>query len=61
MTEDAPKYEPKVLDFPTPVTRLWILNDVAVTSSFRKPNKWRRFWYWALLGWRWTDIDEEGK
>jgi hypothetical protein len=20
-----------------------------------KPNRWRRFWYWALLGWIWRD------
>lgn len=20
-----------------------------------RPNWWRRFWYWALLGWQWTD------
>ena len=19
------------------------------------PNPWRRFWYWVLLGWRWSN------
>ena len=22
----------------------------------RRPNCWRRFWYWALLGWRWEEV-----
>ena len=21
------------------------------------PNAWRRFWYWALLGWRWESVE----
>ena len=21
------------------------------------PGSWRRFWYWALLGWKWERID----
>ena len=21
-----------------------------------KPGPWRRFWYWALLGWTWEDL-----
>ncbi len=22
-------------------------------DAFQMPNAWWRFWYWALLGWRW--------
>lgn len=22
----------------------------------RIPNRWRRFWYWALLGWKWEKV-----
>ena len=28
--------------------------------STPRPNWFRRFWYWALLGWKWEAI-EEGK
>jgi len=21
-----------------------------------RPNLWRRFWYWALLGWKWEKV-----
>jgi hypothetical protein len=24
-----------------------------VTEKQGWPNTWRRFWYWALLGWKW--------
>lgn len=24
----------------------------------RRPNAWRRFWTWALLGWRWHQYPE---
>jgi len=32
-----------------------------ITPEFRvqckhRPNAWRRFWYWALLGWRWERL-----
>lgn len=23
-----------------------------------KPNRWRRMWYWILLGWKWEDVDD---
>ena len=26
-----------------------------ITRHLSKPNRWRRFWHWALLGWRWVD------
>ena len=41
-----------------PVTRLSIQDDVILIGTSRPlPNRWRRFWYWALLGWRWERID----
>lgn len=24
-------------------------------ATLRKPNLWRRFWFWALLGWVWRE------
>ena len=24
-------------------------------AFYRRPNLWRRFWYWALLGWEFED------
>ena len=27
----------------------------SITQPSSKPNRWRRFWHWALLGWRWVD------
>ena len=27
----------------------------SITQPSSKPNRWRRFWHWALLGWRWID------
>lgn len=33
-----------------------------VTAEFRVftkdpvPNRWRRFWHWALLGWKWERL-----
>ena len=29
--------------------------EYALRFTKPKPNRWRRFWYWALLGWRWID------
>lgn len=23
---------------------------------YHKPNRWQRFWYMALLGWKWEDV-----
>lgn len=27
-----------------------------VMSEHTMPNRWRRFWYWALLGWTWEKV-----
>lgn len=27
-----------------------------IVESTVYPNAWRRFWYWALLGWRWEKV-----
>ena len=24
-----------------------------------RPRLWHRFWYWALLGWRWREEDKK--
>lgn len=28
------------------------IDSFTLLAFHRKPNAWRRFWYWALLGWR---------
>ncbi len=39
-------------------SRLRVHNDVIVVEGPRlRPNAWRRFWYWALLGWKWESIE----
>ena len=31
-------------------------NGVRVGFIARRPNVWRRFWHWALLGWKWENL-----
>lgn len=43
---------------PPPVRgRVHICEDAIVIDSEVYPNAWRRFWYWALLGWRWERVE----
>jgi hypothetical protein len=39
------------------LSRLIIWPDLSVTLTTPKPNRWIRFWHWALLGWRWEDVE----
>lgn len=50
MNIEIPKFE----------STLFIHDDDGIICQFPKPkpNWWWRFWYWALLGWKWKDIDE---
>lgn len=52
---------------PNPNYRLHIVNPpprsiLTITPQFKieyhetPPNRWRRFWYWALLGWKWEKV-----
>jgi len=34
-------------------------NDMVFTLTGPVPNWWRRFWYWALLGWKWERIESD--
>lgn len=51
-----------VLDEPIyadPKSTLAIHGDsILLHFNDEKPNRWRRFWCWALLGWRWSDYEE---
>ncbi len=29
---------------------------MTIESPLERPNPWRRFWYWALLGWKWEAL-----
>jgi hypothetical protein len=31
---------------------------IFISSTDPVPNRWRRFWYWALLGWEWRPVTE---
>jgi hypothetical protein len=32
---------------------------LTIDSTIRRPNWFRRFWYWALLGWTWKDLTKK--
>ena len=40
---------------PPPILSVLTIADGAMTVASCKPmpGRWRRFWYWALLGWTW--------
>ncbi len=38
-------------------TVLHIMPDFHIHSTKPLPNRWRRFWHWALLGWTYETID----
>jgi hypothetical protein len=39
-----------------PQSVLFIMDSFRIESCKPMPNRWRRFWYWALLGWKWEKI-----
>jgi len=41
---------------PQPQSALIIGDAMRIESEQPRPNRWRRFWYWALLGWRWEEL-----
>ena len=65
MDEDAVRHEEEMevmmninLQYPQYKSELIITDDDGIVIKFTKqiPGPWRRFWYWALLGWRWRDL-----
>lgn len=38
-------------------SKLFVTPDLVVGDKRPIPNRWRRFWYWALLGWRWESVE----
>jgi hypothetical protein len=46
-----------IADYPPVRGRLRIAGDSLRIESSYYPNAWRRFWYWALLGWCWERVD----
>lgn len=45
------------VSLPKVLSRLQINHDFNVDFHNRKkPNRWRRMWYWILLGWKWEDV-----
>jgi hypothetical protein len=44
----------KMIETPEYRSELVIIKgQILVRTIHPMPNWWRRFWYWALLGWRW--------
>lgn len=35
-------------------------DDPVIFARSKKPLAWFRFWYRALLGWKWVDVDSNG-
>lgn len=37
-------------------SRLIINQNFCIYYQINQPNRWFRFWSWALLGWKWEDL-----
>jgi hypothetical protein len=35
---------------------LYITPRFSIHHTTPRPNRWWRFWYWVLLGWRWKRV-----
>lgn len=45
------------ISMPPPPIGFWLMDDGYTRfSCYSHPNRWRRFWYWALLGWTFEEI-----
>jgi hypothetical protein len=47
---------PIILNLPPNRSILHITPNLTIHSSHPVPNRWRRFWYWALLNWKWEKL-----
>ena len=47
---------PRIREVVHPIALIRITRDFHIDTVDELPNAWRRFWYWALLGWRWESI-----
>ncbi len=45
-----------IASWPERHSQVRITPDFVVQSANPLPNPWRRFWYWALLGWKWEAL-----
>lgn len=59
MIEDRQKESIAATD-PFEVSSMWVAKsrliigpEFTMEFSHERPNKWWRFWYWTLFGWRW--------
>lgn len=48
------------ISLPHPRTVLHCSGCLTVGGIEPMPNWWRRFWYWALLGWWWEEVERPG-
>ena len=59
VSEDSSAVSPARVAEPEMKSHLFITDSFIVHLPTPKPNLWRRFWYWFLLGWKWRDEYEE--
>ena len=62
--EDIPNDDPDampILKVPEHITAIWLAEDCALYSRFKRPNLWRRFWTWAFFGWKWERLDRDAE
>lgn len=46
-----------LVSIPPPVRSILYIHDlVKLECPDRPPNRWWRFWHWALLGWKWEKL-----
>lgn len=46
----------EIVEIPKAKAILYILPDFYIETKEAKPNWFREFWYWALLGWKWKNL-----
>jgi hypothetical protein len=51
-----PLYRLHITDGPPIRSILTITSEFKIEYRKSPPNRWWRFWYWALLGWRWEKV-----
>ena len=53
--QEIPVYLPSA---PEPIRAyLYVYGGAVIPSRRPRPNAWRRFWTWVLLGWEWESAE----
>jgi hypothetical protein len=51
-------YYPLSFNIPQTKSKLNINDTILISSPQSTPNRWQRFWYKKLLGWKWEKVDK---